>query len=152
MIMSTSETHRPFVNADVVRRLIHVVVLISLIVGVRACGGAASAEDRLGAGTQWFTEKTGLAAVKARWDKSIRPPLAAMTGSASTALYGAVARSLDQASSITDQTAAWTRDTAGKAVDAVASGIRRIFMPGAPPPQREPDPQEEAKPTSPPTP
>ena len=150
--MSTSETHRPFVNADVVRRLIHVAVLIGLIIGVRACGGAASAEDQLGAGTQWFAEKTGLAAAKARWDRSIRPPLAAITGSASTAMYGAVARSLDEASSITDQTAAWTKDTAGKAVDGVANGIRGIFMPGAAPAQRQPDAQGEAQPPTPPRP
>ena len=144
--MSTSETHRPVFNADVVRRLIHVVVLISVIIGVRACGGTTSAEEKLGAGTQWFAEKTGLAAAKARWDKSIRPPIAAITGSASQALYGSLSRSLEQASSATDQTAALIRDGSGKAVDAVVNSIRRAFGAGAAPAPQQPNPQREVQP------
>jgi hypothetical protein len=142
--MAASEMRRP-INADVVRRVVHVLVLIGLIVGVRACGGAASAEDRLGAGTQWFAEKTGLAAAKARWDKSIRPPIAAMTSSASQSLYGGLSRSLEQMSSVTDQSAAWVRDSAGRVIDAAVNGVRAMFVPGADSPQQSPDPPREAQ-------
>lgn len=151
--MSTSESRPHLIDPDFLRRLIHVFIVIGVIVGVRACGGAASAEDQLGAGTQWFAEKTGLSAAKERWDKSIRPPIAAMTSSASEALYQGLARSLESASAATDQSAAWITDTASKSVDAVAGSVRATFFPGAesgkPQPNASPRPPQQSPPPAP---
>jgi hypothetical protein len=142
--MSTTHS-RSHVLEGGIRRLVHLAILIGVIVGVRACGGTTSAEDRLGAGTQWFAERTGLTAVKEKWDKSIRPPIAAMTNAASDSLYRGVARTIDNAETATEQGAAWIANTASNAVDAVANALRRTFLPGvepaAPPPR--PTPQGE---------
>ena len=151
-VMSTpSDTRRPIIDPDFLRRAIHVVILIGVIVGIRAYGGAASAEDKLGATTQWFAEKTGLAAVKERWDKSIRPPIAAVTSSASESLYRSLARSMESASAATDQSASWITDTASKAVDVMASAVRSVFFPGAAPgkTQLNPSPREPQQSASP---
>jgi hypothetical protein len=137
--MSTpSETRRPIVDRDVLRRAIHLVILTAVIVGIRAYGGAASAEDRLGAATQWFVEKTGLAAAKERWDKSIRPPIAAFTGAASESLYQSLARSMENASTTTDQGASWIGDITSRAIDALAAPVRAAFFPRVEPGKTEP--------------
>ena len=139
--MSTpSETRRPIVDPDFLRRAIHVVILIAVIAGIRAYGGAASAEDRLGAATQWFAEKTGMAAVKERWDRSIRPPIAAITNRASESLYQSLARSLESASAATDSGASWISDTASKAIDGAASAVRAVFFPGVESGRTQPNP------------
>jgi hypothetical protein len=140
--MPASESRRRLVDAGVLRRLIHVAILIGLIVGVRTWGGAASAEDQLGAGTQWIAERTGLAAAKAHWDKSIRPPIAAVTNSTSDAFYRGIARTLDNAAILADQALMFIADTFNKAVDAVASSLRAMFLPGG----ETSRPKEDARP------
>jgi hypothetical protein len=152
--MSTPpETRRPIVDPDLLRRVIHVVILFGVLVGVRAYGGAASAEDRLGAATQWFAEKTGLAAVKERWDKSIRPPIAAFTGAASESLYQSLARSMENASTATDQGASWITDIASRTVDALAAPVRAAFFPRVEPgrtePSASPQPPQQSTPPAP---
>jgi hypothetical protein len=137
--MATSDSRRHAVDPGVFRRLIHIVILIGVVIGVRACGGTVSAEDQLGAGTQWFAERTGLAAAKERWDKSIRPPIAAMTNAASDSLYRGVARTLDNAEAVADRGAAWVADTMSKAVDAVASALRALLIPSAEPTSPQPN-------------
>ena len=148
--MSTSQSRGHVVDPGVLRRLVHLALLIGIVVGVRACGGATTAEDQLGAGTQWFAERTGLAAAKDKWDKSIRPPIAAMTDAASQSLYRGVARTLDSAEAAADDGAMWVGQLIAKAADSVTGVLRSIFVPGAGPAPQKPDSPRQAQPAAPP--
>jgi hypothetical protein len=140
--MSTSRSGSHWIDTGgVLRRLVHLVLLFGVIAGVRTCGGTASAEDELGAGTQWFAERTGLTAAKERWDKSIRPPIAAMTNAASDSFYRSMSRTLENGSMASDRAAGWIADTTNKAVDAVAVSLRSMFYPATPPPPATPSQQ-----------
>jgi len=59
-----------------VRRLLHVALLLMIILGIRACGGMAVTEDRLGAATRAMADKVGLANKKDAFDAAVRPPMA----------------------------------------------------------------------------
>jgi hypothetical protein len=128
--MSESSSHRPLVDA---RRLVHVVILLSVIVGIRACGGVASVEDQFGAGTQWVSEHIGLATAKEWWDKSIRPPVGGMTRAGSDSLYSGVSRILDRAEEIRNQGTTWLAITANRAADAIAGMFRGGSSPASEP-------------------
>ena len=55
------------------RRLVHLVLLISVIAGVRACGGLAIAEDRMSAQAQWIGDKTGVTTLRRKWREDVAP-------------------------------------------------------------------------------
>ena len=55
------------------RRVVHLLLLISVIAGVRACGGLAIAEDRLSAQAQWIGDKTGVTALRRKWREDVAP-------------------------------------------------------------------------------
>jgi hypothetical protein len=140
------------VDPGVLRRLLHLAIFIGIIVGVRACGGAATAEDQLGAGTQWFAERTGLAAAKDKWDESIRPPIAAMTDAASQSLYRGVARTLDNAEAAADEGATWVGQVIASAADSVTNVLRATFVPGVEPAPQKPNSPRQAQQAAPPAP
>lgn len=77
------------------RRLIHLALLLAIILGIRACGGMAVTEDRLGATTRSMAEKVGLANMKDAFDATVRSPVAAATRSMSDAIYTTTARTMD---------------------------------------------------------
>ena len=146
--MDTPEPGAPLFESGLVRRLIHVVILIGLVVGVRECGGAASVEDQLRVSTRWIAERTGLGAVRERWDKLIRQPIAAITGSASDSLYRGMSRTLDKTEAVMNEGVTWL--SAG--VDMVADVLRAVFFPADEPPPPQPAPQPPPQPQSAPTP
>lgn len=55
------------------RRVVHLVLLLSIIVTVRACGGLTVLEDRARANMRWIAEKTGVVAVRERWRDNVAP-------------------------------------------------------------------------------
>lgn len=117
------------------RRLIHLVLLILIVVTVRAFGGAPAAEDRLAATSRWIGDKTGLSAFREEWDKTVGPSL---TG-ASNRMTHAVTFALDGTEAAVEQTAAWTRAKLVLARRTVADKIRSVLnpSPGARPAQTQ---------------
>jgi len=117
------------------RRLIHLVLLIFIVVTVRAFGGAPAAEDRLAATSRWVGDKTGLSVVREEWDKTMGRSLTA----ASSRTNQAVTFALDRADAAVDQAAAWTRATLSLARRTVADKIRSVLnpSPGARPAQTQ---------------
>jgi hypothetical protein len=78
-----------------VRRLLHVALLLMIILGIRACGGMAVTEDRLGAATRAMADKVGLANKKDAFDAAVRPPMAAATQSLGNSISVTTARTVD---------------------------------------------------------
>ena len=77
------------------RRLLHVALLLMIILGIRACGGMAVTEDRLGAATRAMADKVGLANKKDAFDAAVRPPMAAATQSLGNSISVTTARTVD---------------------------------------------------------
>jgi hypothetical protein len=115
------------------RRLIHLVLLILIVVTVRAFGGVPGAEDRLAATSRWIGDKTGLSAFREEWDKTVGRSLTATSNRTTQAVTFA----LDRADAAVDQAAAWTRATLSLARRTVADKIRSVLnpTPGGPPAQ-----------------
>jgi len=55
------------------RRVVHLLLLISVIAGVRACGGLVTAEDRVSAHAQWIGDKTGVSTLRRKWREDVAP-------------------------------------------------------------------------------
>jgi len=66
-----------------------------IILGIRACGGMAVTEDRLGAATRAMADKVGLANKKDAFDAAVRPPMAAATQSLGNSISVTTARTVD---------------------------------------------------------
>ena len=81
------------------RRLVHLVLLISLIAVVRACGGLVVAEDRISAHTQWIGEKTGVTTLRRKWQEDISPPINAAGRRAWVSMEQATLRALERLAS-----------------------------------------------------
>jgi hypothetical protein len=124
-----SAPRRRAFDIGVGRRVIHLVLLVVAIMGIRACGGATQAEDRLSVWTRWTAEKSGLGAVMTTWDTTLRPPIAAVTTKVSNGIYDGVSRTLDATEAAADSLVTWVADTANNAMAAVARGIRATVTP-----------------------
>jgi hypothetical protein len=126
------------------RRYAHFALLIVLIVGIRACGGAAQAEDRLSYATRWAAEKAGLSGAKDTLDTAVKPRMAAATRSTTYSIYAATNRMMDSAESAVNGMAAWTGQQARNAETAVMTRIRSILGVGAStePPPRDSSPTD----------
>jgi hypothetical protein len=126
-----------------VRRYAHLALLVLMIIGIRACGGATEAEDRLSFVTRWAAERTGLSGAKDRLDAEVRPRLAAATGSMTYTIYAAVSRTMDNAEMAVGGMAMWVRQQVSNAETAIETRIRSIVSP-----DRDSEPK---RPESPPT-
>ena len=89
------------------RRLLHLVLLVAIMLGIRACGGMAVTEDRLSAATRWAAEKVGLANTKDAFDATVRPPMASATRSMSDALYATTSRTMDSVEAAAGSFGGW---------------------------------------------
>lgn len=122
------------------RRLIHLVILVAIIVGLRAWGPDA-AQDRLSAGLRWTAERTGLVAAGDLWREQVRPWLGSSVRSAGETARQGLATGLDRVGDI--GSGGWRR-AVGQVADttaAAARAIRRVFTgesPEAAPPQSPP--------------
>jgi hypothetical protein len=121
------------IDFEKMRRLIHLVLLVVIIVAVRACGGAVEAEDRLGVASRWLAEKTGMTQAMDAWNANVRPRVAAVTESTSGAIYRTVSVALDNAESAADGIAAWIADEVTRVVRAAKTTLRSVFTPKRPP-------------------
>jgi hypothetical protein len=101
------------------RRVIHLWLLLLAIAGIRACGGAAEAEDRLNVTTQWVAEKTGVERAKSTWDATFRGSAASATSKISNAAFASVFRFLDAL----DQTAAGLGTLTSNGIDRAKSAV-----------------------------
>jgi hypothetical protein len=118
------------------RRFAHFALLIVLIVGIRACGGATQAEDRLSFATRWAAERTGLSGAKDTIDSSVKPRMAAATQSMTYSIYAATSRLMDSAEQAMAGIATWAKQQVGNAEASIARGIRSFLSPdggGKPP-------------------
>ena len=130
------------------RRIVHVALLVILIAGVRACGGAAVAEDRLGVTSRWVADRTGLSAAKDGWDSTVRPRVAAATRSSSDAVYGAISLALDSLEATAEGITTSITAAVSNAAQSLGTAVRSIFTskktppppvaprPDAPPPDK----------------
>jgi len=128
MVTKFDPRRHPF-DLGIGRRVIHLALLVVVIVGVRACGGATQAEDRLTVTTRWMAEKTGLGGVMTAWDTTLRPPIAAVTTRISNGIYDGVSKTLDATEAAADSLATWAADTANNAMAAVQNRMRAVLTP-----------------------
>lgn len=124
------------------RRLIHVALVVVIMLGVRACGGAARTEDRLGAATRWTAEKVGLAGTKDSFDAKVRPPMAAATRSLSDAIYGGASRTMDSVELAAGGFTGWVMQHVRSALGLVDSSLAPVVAPRTDERER-PDPNDE---------
>ena len=114
------------------RRLAHLVIVISVILVVRSCGGMAVAEDRMSATSQWVAEKTGMTAVRDKWRKDVAPIIAGTSRAASQGVQDAVRGVLVGIES----GATGVRDRMSAAGSSVLEAIKNAF--GGPPEAGQP--------------
>jgi hypothetical protein len=127
------------------RRFAHFGLLIVMIVGIRACGGATQAEDRLSFATRWAADKAGLSGAKDTIDSSVKPRMAAATQSMTYSIFAATNRMMDSAESAVSGMATWAGQQASNAETAVVRRIRSILGtadPGNEPPPRDGSPTD----------
>jgi hypothetical protein len=117
------------------RRLIHVALVIMVVVGVRACGGAPQAEDRVNAASQWMAEKTGLESAKSTWNKTIRRSVGSTTTRASNAVYGSMSRFLDGVEATVDGVGVWVNERVKRTTEAIDNGLHATLTPDGRNPQ-----------------
>ena len=109
------------------RRYAHFALLIVLIVGIRACGGATQAEDRLSFATRWAADKAGLSGAKDTIDSSIKPRMAAATQSWTYSIYAATSSLMDSTELAVHGMAAWFGQQVSSAETAVTREVRSIL-------------------------
>jgi len=105
------------------RRLVHIALLLTIMIGIRACGGMARTEDRLGATTRWMAEKIGLGNAKDAFDARVRPPMAAATHSLGDAIYATASRAMDDVESAADNFGGWVTQQTRAALGMVDSTL-----------------------------
>jgi hypothetical protein len=109
------------------RRFAHVGLLIVLIVGIRACGGATQAEDRLSFATRWAADRAGLKGAKDTLDTSVKPRMATATQSMTYSIFAATNRMMDGAESAAAGMATWVGQQTHDAETAVTRQVRSLL-------------------------
>jgi hypothetical protein len=121
------------------RRFAHFALLVFLIVGIRACGGATQAEDRLSFATRWTAERAGLRGATDTLDEKVKPRIANATRSMTYTIYAATSRMLDGAEMAITGIATWTGQQVSNAETAIETQIRSFLRPDADREPRTPD-------------
>lgn len=114
------------------RRLLHIVLLLAIMLGIRACGGMAITEDRLSAATRWAAEKVGMANKKDAFDAAVRPPLAAATRSMSDSLYSTTARTMDSMEAAAGSFSGWIVQSVRAGLGLVDGSLQPVVAPDSP--------------------
>jgi hypothetical protein len=128
-------------DTNVTRRLLHLALLVLVIVGVRACGGATQAEDRVNVASRWVAEKTGLSQVRDTWNARFRPRIAGASESVSGAIYQTFLVGIRGVQNAIDGVVAWMAERTRTVMDAVAGTLRSVLTRSpTPQPGRAPDP------------
>ena len=133
------------------RRYAHIVLLVLMIVGIRACGGATQAEDRLTSVTRWTAERAGLSGAKNTLDTQVKPRMAQASGSMSSAIYAASSQIMNSVEMAVNGTFGWAWRQVMNAENAAEVSIRSTLSPNAPAQGQGPDtvPPDNAPKTSP---
>jgi hypothetical protein len=105
------------------RRLVHLLAIVAVIVSVRACGGLTAVEDRMSASSRWAAERTGMTTVRDRWRDNVSPAIAGRTRAASLRLQQTTTAVLERLASGTGS----VRDSIGSAAGRAASAIGGAF-------------------------
>ena len=105
------------------RRLVHLALLLTIMIGIRACGGMARTEDRLGAATRWMAEKVGLGNAKDAFDARVRPPMATTTHSLGDAIHATASRAMDQVELAAGNFGGWVTQQTRAALGMVDSTV-----------------------------
>jgi hypothetical protein len=131
------------------RRLLHLVLLLAIMLGIRACGGMAVTEDRLGATTRWMAEKVGLANTKDAFDARVRPPMAAATRSMSDAIYATTARTMDGVELAAGSFTGWIAQNIRSGLGLIDGSLQPVVAPAQETPeerrQREAEQEQRAR-------
>ena len=133
------------------RRYAHIVLLVMLIVGIRACGGATQDEDRLTSVTRWTAERAGLSGAKNTLDTQVKPRMAQATGSMSSALYAASSQLMNSVEMAANNTVGWAWRQVVSAENEMEVRIRSTLSPNVPAQTERPDtvPQDNGRKTNP---
>jgi hypothetical protein len=123
--------------------LIHLALLLAIMLGIRACGGMAVTEDRLGAATRWMAEAVGLAQTKDAFDTTVRPPMAAATKSMSNTIYTTTARTMDGVEVAAGSFTGWIMQNIRSALGLVDAGLQPVVAPAPPTPAGRRDEKSE---------
>jgi hypothetical protein len=118
---------RHVIDTGMMRRLIHLGLLVVIVIAVRACGGATVAEDRLSVASRWMAEKTGLTEARDTWNARVRPRVAAVTDSISGGIYRAVTLAIQRTQNAVDAIGAWMAEQAKIGTDAAARAVRSVL-------------------------
>lgn len=131
------------------RRYAHIVLVVLMIIGIRACGGATQAEDRLSSVTRWTAERAGLAGVKNTLDTQVKPRMAQASGSMSSKIYAASSQMMNNVETAVNGTAGWAWEQVRNAENAVEMRIRSTLSPNAQTPGPDTVPPDNGSKTSP---
>jgi hypothetical protein len=113
------------------------------MLGIRACGGMALTEDRLGAATRWMAEKVGLANTKDAFDATVRPPMAAATRSMSDSIYATTARTMDGVEVAAGSFSGWIMQNIRAGLGLVDRTLQPVVAPAPSTPAERKDPETE---------
>jgi len=111
------------------RRVIHLALVVLAIAGIRACGGAAQAEDHLNTTTQWVAEKMGLERVKSVWATTVGASTTTTASKLSNAAFESVSRLLDALERTAGGVGTMTSDGIDRATAAVDGGVSGALTP-----------------------
>ena len=128
------------------RRLLHVVLLLVIMLGIRACGGMAVTEDRLGAATRWAADKVGLGRTKDAFDATVRPPMAAATRSMSDSIYATTSRTMDSVEAAAGSFTGWIGQNIRAGLGRIDGSLQPVVVPEPPnDPERRAREEEEER-------
>jgi len=113
------------------------------MLGIRACGGMALTEDRLGAATRWMAEKVGLANTKDAFDATVRPPMAAATRSMSDSIYATTSRTMDGVEVAAGSFSGWIMQSIRAGLGLVDGTLQPVVAPDQSTPAERKDPESE---------
>ena len=106
-----------------VRRLVHVLILLSVIAGVRACGGLTVAEDRMTANSRWIAERTGVIALRDKWRDGAAPRITGAKQNAWRRVQQATATALERLGSRTTTISETIDSGAAKAAETIKDTV-----------------------------
>ena len=115
------------------RRLVHLLLLVFIVIGVRACGGATETQDRLGFASRWMAQNTGLAGAGEAWDTSVRPRVEAMTKSISDATHQGLLPAIARAGAAAHEMAVGIAGDVSNAAQGLWNAIRSVVTPNQSP-------------------
>lgn len=111
------------------RRLAHVLIVLAIVAGVRACG-SDEVETRLASGTRWMAHEMGLTYAAAVWNERVRPAIVNVTTRTTRQGLAAVSRGLERAGAGVAAVPRWIWSRMVGTAEAVVNAVRALFLSG----------------------